>query len=89
MPKTRARAGVRAPSHARAQGGPQVEADALWPVAMLRIAMELKRPGSAGIDAIVEGVVSRMGIPQEPFRRFLVEHLGTLQELARSTGDEG
>ena len=86
MAKTRARAQVRTRSQLRAPRAPPIEADALWPVAMLRIAMELKRPGSAGIDEIVDAVVTRMGIPKAQFQRFLAEHLGTLQELARGPG---
>lgn len=65
---------------------PAVEPDALWPIAMLRIAMELKRPGAPGLEEIVDGVVARMGISKDQFERYLSEHLGLLREDARKKG---
>lgn len=65
---------------------PAVEPDALWPIAMLRIAMELKRPGAAGLEEIIDGVVARMGIPKAQFETYLSEHLGLLKDDARKKG---
>lgn len=55
-----------------------VEPDGLWSIAMLRIAMELKRPDAPSLERVVERVVERMGIPQDQFERYLSEHLGLL-----------
>ena len=65
---------------------PPAEADGLWPIAMLRIAMELKRPGAPGLDEIIGGVVGKMGIPRAQFEKYLAEHLGALREAARKKG---
>jgi hypothetical protein len=71
------------PGHDPAQSA---EADALWPIAMLRIAMELKRPEAPGLDEIIAGVVKKMGIPRAQFERYVAQHLGTLQEAAKKNG---
>jgi len=63
------------------------EPDALWPVAMLRVAMELKRPDAPGLEEIIDGVVARMGIDRAQFQRYLSQHLGILREEARNAGD--
>ena len=63
-----------------------VEADGLWPIAMLRIAMELKRPGAPGLDKIIDGVVERMGIEKAQFEKYLADHLGILRDEARKNG---
>ncbi|MGI5863802.1 MAG: hypothetical protein ACOX6T_17345 [Myxococcales bacterium] len=62
------------------------EVDGLWAIAMLRIAMELKRPGAPGLPEIIDGVVERMGIPKAEFERFLASEIGHLQEEAESRG---
>ncbi|HEY3451257.1 MAG TPA: hypothetical protein VGK67_33170 [Myxococcales bacterium] len=63
-----------------------MEADTLWPIAMLRIAMELKRPEAPGLDEIITGVVKKMGIPKAQFEKYIAEHLGTLKEAAKKNG---
>ena len=55
------------------------EADGLWSVAMLRIAVEMKQPGAPSFDKIVDSVVTRMGIPKEQFKKYLSQHLATLK----------
>jgi hypothetical protein len=65
---------------------PPVEPDGLWPIAMLRIAMELKRPGAPGLDDIIDGVVAKMGIEKAQFEKYLAEHLGLLRDEARKNG---
>ncbi len=65
---------------------PPPGAEALWPIAMLRIAMELKRPGSPGLEQIIEGVAQRMGIDKAAFEKFLSENLGVLEQQARDKG---
>ncbi len=59
---------------------------ALWSIAMLRIALELKRPGAPGLEEIVDGVVARMGFPKAEFEKYLSEHLGLLK---RAVDDRG
>ncbi|MGC4118046.1 MAG: hypothetical protein QM765_26545 [Myxococcales bacterium] len=71
------------PAHDSAEG---LEADTLWPIAMLRIAMELKRPEAPGLDQIIDGVVKKMGIPKAQFEKYVAQHLGTLQEAAQKHG---
>ena len=53
---------------------------ALWSIAMLRIAVELKRPGAPSLREIVDGVVARMGISKADFEKYLAEHLGLLRK---------
>jgi hypothetical protein len=38
---------------------------------MLRIALELKRPGAPGLEQIIDGVVERMGLEKRPFVKYL------------------
>jgi len=83
----RTRAATRATvreAPARATEG--VEPDALWPIAMLRIAMEMRRPGAPGLDEIISGVVKKMGIPKGEIEKYISEHVGALQETARRNG---
>ena len=63
-----------------------LETEGLWAIAMLRIAMELKRPGAPGLTEIIDGVVARMGIPRADFERFLTEKVGHLEEEAERRG---
>jgi hypothetical protein len=60
--------------------------DEIWPIAMLRIAMELKRPNSPSLEQIIDGVVRRMGIPKAEFEKYLIENVGQLEEVARRKG---
>jgi len=76
----------KAPASAEARQDSIVEPDGLWPIAMLRIAMELKRPEAPGLDQIISGVVAKMGIPKAQFEKYIEEHLGTLQEAAKKKG---
>jgi hypothetical protein len=76
---------ARAPAPSAAPARP-AEIDGLWGIAMLRVAMELKRPGAPGLDQIVEGVATRMGIPKAEFEQFLAENYGVLTQAARDRG---
>jgi hypothetical protein len=60
--------------------------DGLWSIAMLRIAMELKRPGSASVEEIIDGVVERMGIQKEQFEKYLQDNFGLLEDAVRRGG---
>jgi hypothetical protein len=59
---------------------------ALWSIAMLRIAVELKRPGAPGLREIVDRVVVRMGISKADFEKYLAEHLGLLRKAVEDGG---
>jgi hypothetical protein len=52
------------------------EGDGLWPIAMLRIAMELRRPEAPSLEEAIADVAARMGIERGPFERYLAAHLG-------------
>lgn len=54
-------------------------ADPLFAVAMLRIALELKKSPSATLESAVDQVVARMGLPAEAFGRYLEQNLGLLR----------
>jgi hypothetical protein len=54
-------------------------ADPLFAVAMLRIALELKKPQNDVLDAIVSRVVARMQLDADAFRRYLAVNVGLLQ----------
>jgi hypothetical protein len=54
----------------------------LYGVAMLKIAMELKRANPQPLDDIVSAVLSRMQLPREPFDRYLKQNAGLLRTLA-------
>ncbi|MBX5483569.1 MAG: hypothetical protein IRZ16_17235 [Myxococcaceae bacterium] len=61
----------------------EVEESPLYGVAMLKIAMELKKPGAKELDEILAGVLARMQIPEEQFRRFLEQNGGLLRTIAQ------
>jgi hypothetical protein len=49
---------------------------------MLKIAMELKKPGARELDDILAGVLERMRIDEPEFRAFLANNGGLLRTLA-------
>ncbi|MCI0570824.1 MAG: hypothetical protein L0Y66_08740 [Myxococcaceae bacterium] len=53
----------------------------LYGVAMLRIALELKRPGAGSLDTLVHRVTARMGLEEGPFRAYLERDGGLLRTL--------
>ncbi len=60
----------------------EVEESPLYGVAMLKIAMELKKPGAKDLDEILSGVLARMHIPEDQFRQFLAQNGGLLRSIA-------
>ena len=60
-----------------------VEESPLYGVAMLKIAMELKKPGTRDLDEILSGVLERMRIPEAEFRAFLSQNGGMLRAIAQ------
>lgn len=65
------------------EGTKTVAESPLYGVAMLKIAMELKKPGAPELDEIMAGVLSRMRIPEEEFRSFLAQNGGLLRTIAQ------
>lgn len=61
----------------------EVEESPLYGVAMLKIAMELKKPNAAALEEIVSGVLARMHLSEEAFRRYLEQNGGLLRTIAR------
>lgn len=54
----------------------------LYGVAMLKIAMELKRCDGAVLEEIISGVLSKMRLPEDDFRAYLTANGGLLRGIA-------
>ena len=63
-----------------------LEASPLFGVAMLKIAMELKKADPRPLDELVTGVLARMGLPEAEFRAFLESNGGLLRSIATKRG---
>ena len=85
--KTRSAAAVVVEADAvaakRRAAAPEVEDSPLYGVAMLKIAMELKKAGGGDLDEILSGVVTRMRIDERDFRQFLSQNGGLLRAIAQ------
>jgi hypothetical protein len=64
----------------------EVAASPLYGVAMLKIAMELKKADARPLDELVRSVLQRMHLPEEDFRQFLVSNGGLLRTIALKKG---
>lgn len=62
---------------------PQVAASPLYGVAMLKIAMELKKADARPVDELITGVLTRMRLDEGEFRRFLESNGGLLRAIAQ------
>jgi hypothetical protein len=60
-----------------------VAASPLYGVAMLKIAMELKKADAAPVDDLITGVLKRMSLPEADFRAFLAMNGGLLKTIAQ------
>jgi hypothetical protein len=60
----------------------QVAASPLYGVAMLKIAMELKKADAKPLDELITGVLSKMRLPEDDFRSFLAANGGLLRTIA-------
>lgn len=60
----------------------EVTASPLYGVAMLKIAMELKKADPRPLDELISGVLARMNLPEEAFRAFLSANGGLLRTIA-------
>jgi hypothetical protein len=66
------------------EGVPEgVSASPLYGVAMLKIAMELKKADAAPVDELITGVLKRMHLPEDAFRAFLAMNGGLLKTIAQ------
>jgi hypothetical protein len=68
---------------ATALGAGALSASPLYGVAMLKIAMELKKADARPVDELIHGVLSRMRLDEGEFRRFLEANGGLLRAIAQ------
>jgi hypothetical protein len=61
----------------------EIAASPLYGVAMLKIAMELKKADAAPLDELITGVLRRMSLPEDDFRAFLAMNGGLLKTIAQ------
>ena len=61
----------------------ELSASPLYGVAMLKIAMELKKPEARSIDDLIRGVLTKMRLDEGEFRRFLEANGGLLRAIAQ------
>jgi len=61
----------------------EVAASPLYGVAMLKIAMELKKADAKPVDELITGVLTRMNLPEADFRAFLAMNGGLLKTIAQ------
>lgn len=57
-------------------------ASPLYGVAMLKIAMEMKKPGNRSLDDILDSVLAKMNLPEEEFRGWMQRNGGLLRTIA-------
>lgn len=55
----------------------------LYGVAMLKIAMELKKPDAGALEDILQGVLTRMRLSEDAFRGYLARNGGLLRTIAQ------
>ena len=60
----------------------EVAASPLYGVAMLKIAMELKKAEARPLEELVTSVLQRMHLPEDDFRSFLAANGGLLRPIA-------
>src|SRR5689334_9031924 len=61
--------------------GPSEAEDPLFGVALLRIALELKKQPDADLERVVTRVVAEMKLSEREFQAFLLRHGGLLNNL--------
>ena len=67
----------------KADAEKRVQESPLYGVAMLKIAMELKKPGAGDLDGILKGVLQRMRLDEREFRMYLEANGGLLRTIAQ------
>jgi len=85
--------GRRGPGAGRVQGKGSAAGDAVDPAyqrAILKIAIELRKPGAKSYDAVVEGTIRAMRLDAGAFRKYLGENgarnMSLLLATARAAG---
>lgn len=58
----------------------------LYGVALLKIAMELKKDPDRAVETVVGNVVAAMGFDGRDFSRYLTRHMGLLVATAKAKG---
>lgn len=82
-----------APAHTSAPAAPapvspapvafaDTEQARLYGVAMLKMALELKKPGASPLEEVISSVLSRMRLDEAQFRRYLQQNGGLLKAIA-------
>ncbi len=61
----------------------EIAGSPLYGVAMLKIAMELKKADARPVDELITGVLQRMRLPEDDFRAFLAMNGGLLKTIAQ------
>ena len=74
---------VEAKQAAAVEAPEQVTASPLYGVAMLKIAMELKKADPAPLDALITGVLKTMRLDERTFRNYLEANGGLLRSIAQ------
>jgi len=74
---------VELPAKAREEVPTEVETSPLYGVAMLKMAMELKKPNAPALEEILSGVLKRMNLSEEAFRHYLEQNGGLLKAIAQ------
>ena len=81
-PETTARAAPESETTTAAPLPSDVSESPLYGVAMLKIAMELKKPNAGELEDILSGVLARMKLSEDDFRAFLSKNGGLLRAIA-------
>ena len=68
--------------HVEVDAPPAVANSPLYGVAMLKIAMELKKADPLPLEELITGVLAKMKLPEEAFRSFLAANGGLLRTIA-------
>jgi hypothetical protein len=82
-PKPRRRRPKTAPPSDATSAPTPDEVQGLCGVAMLRIAMELKKRSSAPVEEVMRGVLSTMTLDGDTFRKYLAHQSGVVQKLEK------
>ncbi len=84
MTVRRAPSSVVTQSHTQPVGEPgdTITASPLYGVAMLKIAMELKKADAKPLDELISGVLARMNLHEGEFRAYLSANSGLLRTIA-------
>ena len=63
--------------------GAELVDNPLYGVAMLKMAMELKKPGAPPLEDVLHAVLSRMSLDEKDFRAFLARNGGLLRAIGQ------